>query len=94
MVSLEFVTFLPCVAIMASMYMMRRGIWAWMSCILAGGSLAIAVVFLRMGVVQSCQIDESECLGAQATSYFVLALWMFMAVGFIVRFVVVHRSSR
>jgi hypothetical protein len=37
---------------------------------IAGLAVSVGYVCLRIGVAQRCQIAESECLGATATSYF------------------------
>lgn len=94
MISLASVTALPCVAILISALIMRRGVWTWMSLALTVLSLSIAMMYLRQGVAQSCQIDESECLGATATFYLVVTLWSAFVIVFLVRLVAVHRSMR
>lgn len=85
---------LPCIAIIISALLVRQGVWTWMSLIVVGASLAIAMSELRLGVVRSCQINESECVGAKATSYLVLALWMPLAIGFVGRVIVVNLAKR
>lgn len=93
MFGLALVIMLPCIVIIVSALMVRRGAWTWMSLVAVGATLAIAISHLRLGVSVSCQIDESECLGAKATSYLVVALWTLPAIGFVGRVIAVHRSK-
>jgi hypothetical protein len=62
--------------------------------ILAVLSLSTAMLYLRQGVAQSCQIDESECLGATAISYLVVTPWGLSVIALLVRLVAVHRAIR
>ncbi|TWF49773.1 hypothetical protein FHW37_107140 [Neorhizobium alkalisoli] len=91
---LEFIALLPCVAMIASALLVRRGIATWMSLIGVGVSLAFAMSELQPGVVRSCQINESECVGAKAISYLVIALWMPFLIGIVGRVIVVNRAKR
>lgn len=90
----ELMALMPCLAIIVSALPVRRGPRTWMSSIVVGTSLAIAISELRLGIAQSCGINESECVGAEATSYLVLALWTPFVVGFVGRMIIVNRAMR
>jgi len=92
MFSITLVTVVPCLVILLSGLIIRRSIWAFAAVIFAIVSTSVASTFLRSGVVQSCKIDESECLGATATSYMIVALWGMCALALLFRIAVVLRS--
>jgi predicted neutral ceramidase superfamily lipid hydrolase len=92
MMFLAAVTFSPCFVLLVSALIIRPGLRTWAMLILSALALAISTVFLRQGVIQSCQIDQSECLGATATSYLVVALWGVFSIWLLVRVVVEHRK--
>lgn len=92
MMFLAAVTFLPCFVLLVSALIIRPGLRTWAALILSALALAISTVFLRQGVIRGCQIDESECLGATATSYLVVALWGVFGIWFVVRAIVEHQK--
>lgn len=89
----EFFVLMPCIVIIISSLMMRPGIMTWISLTLAALSLSTAIFFLHHGLVQSCQINESECNGAIATAYIVGSLWIMFSVGLVVRLTSVRRNK-
>ena len=93
MTSFAFVTILPSIAILISTVILRRGTWAWKSLVAACLAVSVGYVYLRIGVAQSCQIDESECVGATATSYLIMLLWGLFAIAFAIRFISLFRTQ-
>jgi len=88
------VALLPCIAIFASTLIVRHGFRTWISLLVVGAALGLALSPLRLGVAQSCRIDESECVGATAYYYLVLALWTPFVIVFLSRIIVVNRAKR
>ena len=88
------VALLPCIAIFASTLIVRHGFRTWISLLVVGAALGLALSPLRLGVAQSCRIDESECVGATAYYYLVVALWTPFVIVFLSRIIVVNRAKR
>ena len=91
--SLGLINLLPCIVLIISTLTVRRGVRTWISLIVVGALLFIAISQLRMGVARSCQIDESECVGAKATSYLVLAAWIPLVIALLGRVIAVNRAK-
>ena len=91
---LGLIALLPCIAIITFTLIVRQGFRTWMSLLVVGAALGLALSPLRLGVAQSCRIDESECVGATAVYYLVLALWTPFVIVFLGRIIVVNRAKQ
>lgn len=94
MSSLSLVTLLPCFAIGLSAFLLRHRIRVWIPFVIASVSVLAGVIFLRAGVLDSCRIAESECLGATATAWIVAIIWALFGLAFLVCFAFAMRRAQ
>lgn len=84
MSSLSLVTLFPCLGIALSALLLRQRIRVWIPFVIASVSVLAGAIYLRAGVLESCRIAESECLGATATAWIVAIIWALFGIAFLV----------
>ena len=84
--TLFWIASLPFAAVFLAALAIGRGRRVWLPVALAGVSLAAGAACLRAIVLTpSCEIAESECMGAMATVYLIAFLWCAPAIGLALR---------
>lgn len=81
------VIFLPCVIVAVSAVIVKSGTRIWTPTLTACTAVLVGAFYLRRGVIESCIIDESECLGATAFAWIIAIFWGLFCAGFAVCFV-------
>jgi len=94
MSSLSLVTLLPCFGIAVSTLLLRQRLRVWIPFVIASVSVLTGAIYLRAGVLDSCRIAESECLGATATAWIVAIIWALFGIAFLVCFASVMRRPQ
>jgi hypothetical protein len=75
----------PPAVLMAAMFAVRSGKLPLSLAVCLGVcSLVVCGIALRAGVIRSCAINESECIGATATAYLFTAVWILAFLAFAV----------
>ncbi|PDT00939.1 hypothetical protein CO666_27795 [Rhizobium chutanense] len=86
-------TLLLFAAIFIATLMMGQGRRLWISIAITSSALVVGALCLYEIVVRaSCEIDESECLGATATAWLIAFVWSAPTIGFTLKLAAHIRS--
>ncbi|MBB2752546.1 UNVERIFIED_ORG: hypothetical protein GGI57_003249 [Rhizobium aethiopicum] len=86
-------TLLPFAAIFIAALIMGQGRRLWISIAIASSALVVGALCLYDIVVRaSCEIGESECVGATATAWLIAFVWSAPTLGFVLKLVAQIRS--
>ncbi|MDR9771620.1 hypothetical protein RJJ65_02905 [Rhizobium hidalgonense] len=86
-------TLLPFAAVFIATLIMGQGSRLWISIAITSSALVVGALCLyEIGVKASCEIDESECLGATATAWLIAFVWGAPTLGFILKLATQIRS--
>lgn len=87
------VILLPCLGILVSTLLVNNHRPIWLPIALTLASVVAGTVYFWSGIHQTCQIAESECIGATAMAWISAALWGLFAIIFIARLTVIKRKQ-
>ncbi|WP_395448641.1 hypothetical protein ACHMW7_28150 [Aminobacter sp. UC22_36] len=81
----------PLAATLATILLTSGGKHRVICAALTLSTLLVCGYLLVTGVTNSCEIDESECVGSTATAYIVAVLWLMSAAACLYRVRAVRR---
>ena len=78
-------TFAPFAVGVCAVFSLNFGIRPWMAITAMGLALIAGALSLHSGITSSCQIGESECVGAKGVAYLIVLVWSAPTLGLILR---------